>query len=56
MKDLVEKANKQPKGILYASKIPSLAFFLQDRTGVIEGLAKVQHVVDDESETLNLVA
>jgi hypothetical protein len=41
---------------LYASKTPGLASFLQDRTGAIEGLAKVQHVVDDESEALNLVA
>ena len=56
MKDLVEEANKPPKGILYASKTPGLASFLQDRAGAVEGLAKVQHVVDDESEALNLVA
>jgi hypothetical protein len=56
MKDLVEEASKQPKGILYASKTPGLASFLQDRAGAIEGLTKVQHVVDDESEALNLVA
>jgi hypothetical protein len=41
---------------LYASKTPGLASFLQDCAGTIEGLAKVQHVVDDESEVLNLVA
>ncbi len=56
MKDLVEEASKQPKGILYPSKTPGLASFLQDRAGVIDGLAKVQHVVDNESEALNLVA
>lgn len=56
MKDLVEEANKPTKGVLYSSKTPGLVSFLQDRAGAIEGLAKVQHVVDDESEALNLVA
>ncbi len=56
MKNLIEEANKQPKGVLYASKAPGLASFLQDLAGMIKGLAKVQHIVDDESETLNLVA
>jgi hypothetical protein len=41
MKDLVEEASKQPKDILYASKTPGLASFLQDHAGAIEGLAKV---------------
>ena len=54
MKDLVEEANKSTKGILYASKTPGLASFLQDHA--IEGLVKVQHMVDNESEALNLVA
>ena len=56
MKDLVEEANKQPKGVLYASKAPGLASFLQDHAGMIDRLTKIQHIVDDESEALNLVA
>ena len=56
MKDMVEEANKNPKGILYANKTPGLASFLQDRAGAVEGLTKVQHIVEDESEALNLVA
>jgi len=56
MKNLVGEANKPTKGILYASKTPGLASFLQGRAGAIEGLAKVQHIVDDESEALYLVA
>jgi hypothetical protein len=55
MKDLVEEANKQPKGVLYASKAPGLASFLQDRAGAIDGLTKIQHM-DDQSKALNLVA
>ena len=56
MKDMVEEVNKNPKGVLYANKTPGLASFLQDRTGAVEGLNKVQHIVEDESEALNLVA
>ena len=55
MKDMVE-ANKNPKGVLYANKTPGLASFLQDRAAAVEGLTKVQHMVEDESEALNLVA
>lgn len=56
MKEMVEDVNKQTKGVLYTNKVPGLSTFLQDRASAVEGLGKVQHIVEDESEALTLVA
>ncbi len=56
MKEMVEDVNKQTKGVLYTNKVPGLSTFLQDRASAVEGLGKVQHIVEDESEVLTLVA